>query len=58
MDASFYSLMVDNENWLTRRILPILGILTSLLVLPGINGACNTIDMWILKQRKLLFDNN
>ena len=49
---------VNDGNWLIQWVLPILGISTSLLVVPGINGACDTIDMWVRKQRKFLFENN
>lgn len=49
---------VNDGNWLIQWILPILGISTSFLVIPGINGACDTIDMWMRQQRKFLFDNN
>lgn len=46
---------VNGGNWLMQWILPILGLLTSILVIPGINGACDTIDIWMRKQRQLLF---
>lgn len=46
---------VNDSNWLTQLILPILGLLTSVSVIPSINGACDTIDLWLRKQRQLLF---
>jgi hypothetical protein len=41
-------------NWLAQILLPGMGILTSVLIIPAINGACSTIDLWLDKQRVLL----
>jgi small-conductance mechanosensitive channel len=43
-------------NWFAQIVLPIIGIVTSLIVMPGVNGACDTVDMWIRKQRALCKD--
>jgi len=44
-------------NWLAQFVLPILGVVTSVLVMWGIYGACGTIDLWTKKRRKLLRKN-
>jgi hypothetical protein len=48
-----------NPRWgdLFRIVFPlalvILGITSSILILPGIQGACDTIDLWHMKQESL-----
>jgi ABC-type transport system involved in cytochrome bd biosynthesis fused ATPase/permease subunit len=44
-------------NWFSKIVLPLIGMLTSIVVIPGITGASDTIDMWLRKQRKLLGDH-
>jgi hypothetical protein len=44
-------------NWLAQIVLPAIGVVTSILVMWGIYGACGTIDLWMKKQRKLLKQN-
>jgi hypothetical protein len=47
----------DNFNWF-KIILPVLGILTSIIVWRGIDDACETINMWVSKQRHFLQNEN
>ena len=45
---------IQGINWFAQIVLPTIGVVTSVFVMSGVNGACNTIDMWMRKQRKLL----
>ncbi|MEP2776171.1 MAG: hypothetical protein ABJQ29_15075 [Luteolibacter sp.] len=40
-------------NWLAGILLPAVGIVTSLLVAPGLYAARSTADKWLQKQREL-----
>jgi hypothetical protein len=45
---------IQGMNWFAQIILPTIGIVTSIFVMWGVTGACNTIDMWMCKRRELL----
>jgi ABC-type transport system involved in cytochrome bd biosynthesis fused ATPase/permease subunit len=47
----------EGFNWFSKIVLPLIGMLTALVVIPGVTGASDTIDLWLRKQRKLLRDH-